>query len=149
MNIERFRQLVESYGTVPERWPADERDEALRLLGRSEDAQRIVNEESGLDDALARSAMDIDLSTLESRIMDEVDRQSGWVERLVGWLMPDLQHPATLWRPALAAGLPLVFGVFLGTSITFQGDPLTDTEDDMLILMGLTSIEVIETESLP
>ncbi len=52
MNIQRFRKLVEAYGTHSERWPEDDRQAALIFLETDLDAIKIISDFKSLDDAL-------------------------------------------------------------------------------------------------
>jgi hypothetical protein len=51
MNLQRFREIVESYGAEAERWPADERADALAFLGENAGAAPLQLE-ARLADAL-------------------------------------------------------------------------------------------------
>ncbi len=56
MTMERFAELLDSYGAAAERWPARERDVALALLRDSAEARRRREEAARLDALLDRSA---------------------------------------------------------------------------------------------
>ncbi|WP_026791762.1 hypothetical protein [Pleomorphomonas oryzae] len=49
MTPERFREIVEAYGAVPQRWPAKERAAAEALILRSSEARELLAHEAGLD----------------------------------------------------------------------------------------------------
>ena len=151
MEMNRFRQIIESYGAVPDRWPEAERDEALQLLATNPEAQSLIDREEALDRALMRGRVGVDLAALESRILTAIDHETnGWVERLVAWLLPDRGRPASFLRPTAIAALPLVFGVMLGGSLTLESGADSYTDDEMLLLMGLASTEeIVAMESAP
>lgn len=150
MDLETLKTLVDCYGTDPGRWPEDKQAGARALIARSAAARSIVHESMSLDAAMDRASVNVDVTALEARIMSAVARQStSWMERFIDWLMPDLRQPVTLWRPALAASLPLVFGVVLGISVSFDSINSinsidTYSDEEALIMMGL----VITEESL-
>ncbi|MBI4516918.1 MAG: hypothetical protein HY699_14000 [Deltaproteobacteria bacterium] len=52
MTATRLRELLAAYGADPERWPLEERDEALALLAQSEQARRWQEAGSQLDSLL-------------------------------------------------------------------------------------------------
>ena len=52
MNIQRFKELIEAYGTRSERWPEADRHAALIFLESDRDAIEIINELRRLDEAL-------------------------------------------------------------------------------------------------
>ncbi len=56
MNIERFQQIIEAYGSVPERWPFEERGQAMALLARSSQATALLEDALKLDQLLDQSA---------------------------------------------------------------------------------------------
>lgn len=49
MNLDRLRHVLDAYGASPERWPEEERDELVELLGREPEAQALVSEATQLD----------------------------------------------------------------------------------------------------
>lgn len=150
MNIDSFKALIDSYGTNLETWPADRREAALELLAESEQAQQVIESERALDDKLALSTVDINLAALESRILAAtLNRSKSRIDRLISWLLPDPDRPVTLWRPALAAALPLAFGLYLGSAISLQSSADSLTDEEMLALMGLTASDAIEMELMP
>ncbi len=53
MTLKRFKALVASFGTEVSRWPVAERDGALELLKKSEEAQTFFNAATLLDATLA------------------------------------------------------------------------------------------------
>ena len=53
MTMDRFKALLETYGADPARWPAGERDDALRFLAASEEA-RTERDEAAILDLSAR-----------------------------------------------------------------------------------------------
>jgi len=151
MELSRFKQIVACYGAAPGRWPEGERQQALQLISSDQRAQAVLEQQASLDDALSAYRLDMDLTRLESRILQRIDRESrGWVERLVGWLVPEAGQPVSWLRPAVAVSLPLVCGIVLGTAISI--DPATNSysDEEMLVMMGLAAIDdLVITESAP
>lgn len=148
MDIEAFERLLETYGTASSRWPAALRDRAIELQATDAGRQAVLRHRA-LDRGLDQYTVKPDLERLEQRIMQRVRASRSPIERLIDWLLPDTGAPATLWRPALAATLPLVFGVVLGSSLPIDSTEDTAwTEQDALVLMGLVG-EDETMESLP
>ena len=58
---------------------------------------------------------------LESRILNQPlpERNRGLFEAAVNWLMPEGSLGNQVWRPAIAACIPLVFGIVLGNYFSF------------------------------
>jgi hypothetical protein len=52
MAFERFRTIVDAYGADPDRWPADERAEALALVACSAEASAYAQQAEALDTLL-------------------------------------------------------------------------------------------------
>ncbi len=67
---------------------------------------------------------------LARRILDELPSQSRW-QRFFEWLAP-AGRDGRLWRPAVAALLPLAFGFALGLGVGVQGED--SLYDDVLLL---------------
>ena len=109
MDLERFECIVDAYGGDAAAWPAGERAAALALLA-AEPGARALRE--------AARALDRELATYTvapppplQRVLAARPRPSG-PERFLGWLVP--AAPLQLWRPALAAMLPLALGLVIG-----------------------------------
>ncbi len=49
MALDRLKTLIDAYGADPEHWPADERADALLLLGASEEARTYARSGEALD----------------------------------------------------------------------------------------------------
>ncbi|MHA7815989.1 MAG: hypothetical protein ACX93N_05900 [Pseudohaliea sp.] len=112
MELERFQRLVDVYGGDDAAWPAGERDAARALLAvepRARDLQRAAR---ALDEELA--LFQVASPPPVSRIL-AARPGPGAVERLLAWMVP--AAPLQLWRPALAAMLPLALGVLLGAGL--------------------------------
>ena len=69
MELERFRQILEAYGAVSDRWPDNERDAALALLTRSKDAVWLVEQAQELDLVMDQSAAEAPSDALVERIL--------------------------------------------------------------------------------
>jgi hypothetical protein len=145
MNLERFTLIVESYGADPQQWPADERAEALEFSRTSTDALSLLDKEAALDEHLAlfelpdnkRSVQRIDRGILSAL-------KPGPLEQLLHWILPDVDDLAhTLWRPTLAACMPLLFGVVIGLTLTDNNtyELSSDEELSLLAFTGAASEE--------
>ena len=150
MNIEQLQQLIERYGGNAILWPEDEREAALTLINKSDAARQLLVEAAQLDALLNSYHIPEDPAgrqRMMRRILDQVT--PGWPERLLAWLTPDPGRlNRSIWRPALAAALPLVIGMTLGAaqsgalvSNTVPEVVSTDSStawDEELHLLGLT-----------
>jgi len=56
MNLQRFEQLIDAYGSDPQRWPPAERSAALKLLAQSPEAADLQQQSVWLDQALDQFA---------------------------------------------------------------------------------------------
>lgn len=54
MTPDRLSRILAAYGAAPDRWPAAERDAALRLLENEPEAMRRMRQEQRLDAQLSR-----------------------------------------------------------------------------------------------
>src|ERR1700687_3032899 len=64
MKVSRFKYLLDSYGTVLERWPESEREVAKEVLDVSVDARDLYTAALSLDAALAAQEITIDATTV-------------------------------------------------------------------------------------
>lgn len=139
MNLERFTLIVESYGADPQQWPGDERVEALEFSRTSTDAMSLLDQEAELDQQLALFELPdskLAVQRIERAILSEL--KPGPVEQLLNWVLPDfddLSH--TLWRPTLAACMPLLLGVVIGLSLT-DNNTYELSSDEELSLLAFT-----------
>lgn len=111
MNIDRFTQILEAYGTREANWPEDERHDAMRLLQSSDSCSALLQSHQSLDDLL--DDYQPRASLLSSRHILRCLPQP-LIDRFISWLIPG--QGENLWRPLLAGTLPLVVGVIIGTS---------------------------------
>ena len=105
MDTERIRELLDAYGADERRWPAEDRAAHGRIA--TEEAAWLA-EARALDDALA--SYEVPPLDLAQRVLDALPVPL--LDRVLTWLVPhEARH---LWRPALAAALPMVLGIAIG-----------------------------------
>lgn len=148
MTPERFKQIINAYGTRPRQWPLDERDAAQAFARDSHQAQAWLAEHAALDDWLDQG-LDQDTilpdAAIKARLLAALPPQpqvrQPLPDRLIEWLLPGNLTAAALWRPALLAAMPLLAGIVfsgnLTTAINYDGRDDT-TWDDEVYLLSLT-----------
>lgn len=139
ITIEEFTVIVESYGTEPARWPVAYRGECERLLAVNVEAQDLLKQQLELENLLGQIAVP-DFPGLESRIL----RQSlppqpvSIFDYILQWLLPSGELGRRIWRPALAACLPLAFGILIGNfssiGFVFEDDSFEYWDDELYML---------------
>ncbi len=136
MNLRRFSTILDAYGAVPERWPADERDAALALSRLSLPATRALARAAALDTALSRMTVpDLEADTarfvsLHSAIVSAAPpRRASWASR---WLGFDLS-PAQLWPSLAGLTVATLLGFAVGLGGLIQVDEDHDAEDVSLL----------------
>ena len=150
MNLERFTLIVESYGADSQQWPGDERVEALEFSRTSSDAMSLLDQAAELDQHLAlfelpnselsvqRIEMGI-LSALKQGTLKQGRLKQERLERLLDWVLPDFDDLAhTLWRPALVACVPLLFGVAIAIGLMLTNNTYELSSDEELSLLAFT-----------
>ena len=146
MNLQRFENLIDAYGTDPQRWPVAERSAALKLLADSEQAAELLQQSIWLDQSLDQfSAPAFDQLHQRLLKMPLPAQPRNVLERVLQWLMPSGPRELTeWWRPAALACLPLVFGLFMGMRLDLFADPAVEFTADDAELMFLALADYSE-----
>lgn len=161
MNLERFKQIVESYGAESARWPIDEAESARLFLSSSSNAQRCLSEAAKTDQYLDTIRVDpstavLDRITLgieagiEAGIAAEhkvpiaarVSSSPNLISRFIEWFTPTQPRAiASFIRPTLAACLPLVLGIGIGMNVSLDDEStLSSNEEIQLLALSQSSI---------
>ena len=148
MKLGNFSQVIEIYGADSAMWPEDLREDLEAVLAKNESARSLLSEYSQLEQSLDKIAVP-DFPGLETRVLNQAlsPRQQSLFVSLISWLLPTENFGANLWRPALAACLPLVFGIVLGNYYSFGISSEVDEFDyweDELAMIALTDISESE-----
>ena len=148
MKLGNFSQAIEFYGADSAMWPEDLREDLEAFLAKNESARSLLSEYSQLEQSLDKIAVP-DFPGLETRVLNQAlsPRQQSLFVSLISWLLPTENFGANLWRPALAACLPLVFGIVLGNYYSFGISSEVDEFDyweDELAMIALTDISESE-----
>lgn len=137
MKIERFRQILNAYGTRDAHWPGDEREQALNLVRTDPKCAQLLEVHRELDDVLDGYIPASATVSVES-IIEGLPKPA--IERLINWLLPAMGRD--LWRPAMASALPLLLGIFIGSSTLLDGlslvnEPWAMDWDEEIYLLAL------------
>ena len=148
MKLGNFSQVIEIYGADSAMWPEDLREDLEAFLAKNESARSLLSEYSQLEQSLDKIAVP-DFPGLETRVLNQAlsPRQQSLFVSLISWLLPTENFGANLWRPALAACLPLVFGIVVGNYYSFGISSEVDEFDyweDELAMIALTDISESE-----
>ena len=138
MTASRARQLLESYGSDPARWPDAERAAALALLGADTSLDAARKGEEALDAVLTALPPEDVVRGLPHRILGDFDRhvssRQGHLRRIIrDWLekLGDAVWPgAPLWQPIAAMSVSLLIGLAAGTLLPEQ--PARDTDETVV-----------------
>jgi hypothetical protein len=128
MSEERFKSLVEAYGSEPARWPAAEREAALRLMQASSKARAAVELARELDVKLgAAGAVQVPVALTNRLLADFARASQRWTARRLVTSLADAVWPgAPLWQPAVAFGLALAIGVGIAALAPLELRPTDD-----------------------
>jgi len=142
--LEEFTHILEVHGTNRENWPGELRQDMESFLASNEAAISLLEEHELLEQRLDKIVVP-DFPNLEQRVLHQhlPPRTQSILALLLNWLIPVENFTASLWRPAMAACLPLVFGIVLGNFYSFginsEIDEL-DYWDDELAFLALSDI---------
>ena len=154
MTPARFAALLDAYGGDPARWPAAERQAALRLLARDAAARRAQAEAASLDALLDQAPVAPLSAALQARVLaaaptvakrrpafdapSTVNQASprSWLGAL-GHLAARLTPAPGTWQPAAAMAAALVLGLIVGYTVPPTGsDGLLDSQNLDIIAFG-------------
>lgn len=128
MNLDRFKQILDAYGTNPNRWPEEERESALVFSTGNPQAYQLTLEYKMLDETLDSYDAPLPNPDMTSLITGKLsgmlsnNKDSGnaedWLDSVFGWLIPSAdQIKLHIWRPVAAASFVFVVGISIGMNV--------------------------------
>ena len=139
MTLEQFTHLLEVHGSDFRRWPDELRTGARTFASTDATATELLRQYEQLDRLLDRLPVP-EFAGLEARVLRQPlpPRHRSIPDRLIAWLLPAEGFGPQLWRPTVAACLPLVFGIVLGNFYSFgvgaQVDEFEYWENELTLL---------------
>ncbi|NQV70372.1 MAG: hypothetical protein HQ498_10135 [Pseudohongiella sp.] len=139
MTIEEFTKIVESYGSEAARWPAEQREQCRTFMASNAAASTLLNQQRELESLLDQITVP-EFPTLESRVLNQQlpKQEASVLDRALAWLLPKNSFSQQLWRPAMLACLPLVFGIVIGNFFSFgialENDGFAYWDDELTML---------------
>ena len=129
MTSDEFADLLDRHGTNIAEWPGPLRNEAVRYARVSEEGRRMLAKSIALDAMLVDSTRVPVPFRLRDRILERIatNESPAWWS----WIT----H--SMWRPALLALLPLVFGFVIG-DMTLESD---GDSTDASMFLAFTDLE--------
>jgi len=126
---DEFADLLDRHGTDIAEWPGPLRNEAVRYARVSEEGRRMLAKSIALDAMLVDSTRVPVPFRLRDRILERIatNESPAWWS----WIT----H--SMWRPALLALLPLVFGFVIG-DMTLESD---GDSTDASMFLAFTDLE--------
>lgn len=115
MDLQAFVALLDATGSDRTAWPAEVHFEVEQLLLRSAEARAELHAAQVLDQVVDTMPEHQAPAGLHARILGGLPPATGsFVDLLVNWLT------AGIWRPAILALAPLLFGIWLGSAMPAQ-----------------------------
>jgi len=141
MELARFREILDTYGAEPRRWPRAEREPAEMLLADSAEARELRDDAMSLDALLDLSAAPAPSAEMRVSILAAAQR-SGW--RL--WLA-EIWPLGPAWQPASAFAAAVLLGVAVGISVPeiVLPDPANGIVEDVESLALGPTIDLEDT----
>ncbi|MCG8414581.1 MAG: hypothetical protein MI746_10230 [Pseudomonadales bacterium] len=139
MTLDEFTHILEVYGSDAEQWPDSQREACLHFTKVNTQAKALLASYQQLDAKLNTIAAP-SFPGLEQRVLTQSlpAKQSGLLDSIINWLLPEADSWSDLWRPATAACLPLVLGIVVGNfysfGITVEDDGFQYWDDELLML---------------
>jgi hypothetical protein len=135
VELGRFRTILNAYGATPERWPAEERADALALTRTSITAARALTDARTLDERLEASALSghaLDqphLAALQARIVHAAQPlMQSWMGRWFGISLTPMQ----VWPSIAGLAMASVLGFAVGLGGILQTESNRDADDGLV-----------------
>ena len=129
MDKATFMYYANTYGGDLSIWPLEVIDSAEQALVKHPVWQELLTAEQDLDRRLNQYDMtEVSLLDLESKILDQTVNNTPLIDTILAWFLPN----QSIWRPALAACLPVLIGLALGMTIDLEDQYLLSDEMELL-----------------
>jgi len=135
IDIERFEQLLQSYGANADRWPIVERDAALVLVLVSSDARRLFDEAAQLDDILNLAVSSEPSAAAAACIVAAAAHTSPW-RKWLAEIVVEIWPFAGQWRAAAI----LASSMFLGLALGAVTPPVSAGVDETPLIEELAAL---------
>ena len=137
--LERFKEIVETYGAREEAWPADDLPMMQRLLDTSDVARSLLRQEAKIDLLLQQeSRVPPASAALLGRVLTSAE------EINQGSFLKSLWPFGALWQPAAGMVMAACIGIFLGFA---SPDIITGTDEDTLNTLVFSSTSLMDLEN--
>lgn len=139
MKIEEFTKIIETCGSESTHWPAELRDECADFMANNPAARTLINRQWELDKLLNQITVPV-FPELESRVLNQQlpPRKGSLSNQVLAWVLPENGFGKQIWRPAMLACLPLVFGIVIGNFFSFgiglENDGFAYWDDELTML---------------
>lgn len=143
MTLDEFTRIIDLHGSESARWPKRLRAECESFVANNVEARTVLNQQWQVEEVMAQLEVP-SFPCLETRVLNQPlpERNRSFLEDVMSWLIPDEYFGNQVWRPAIAACIPLVFGIVLGNFFSF-GIGIEDDGfqywDDELAMLSLTN----------
>ena len=136
-SVSDIADALDRWGSDLHHWPSQAATSAKRLLENSPEAIRLMKEAVDLETEFLQLRDHVTTPGLERKILAELPPRDS-LQRIADWLT------GALWRPALAAAVPLVVGFVLGITVPEEDSQLAD---ELSLLVFSETYEELEDDS--
>ena len=130
-------EALDRWGSDLHDWPEAAATQAKRLLESSPAAKRLMQKTVALELALTQLGEHRATPGLDVKILEQLPPKDD-LQRIVDWLA------GALWRPALAAAIPLALGFALGVTMPEEDSQLAD---ELSLMAFSATYEELEDDS--
>jgi len=144
LGLERFRSIVDTYGTDPSKWPKEEKEASLRFMGGSTEAVEIVNQAADLDRLLNQIPTVEPSLSLQRAVAEIPIRNVSRPQQQEVFSLSNFFVRSVLWKSALAATLAVLLGFASGFA-TVETNVATEDQanwDDFSSLAFATDLDL-------
>jgi hypothetical protein len=148
LELERFRTIVDAYGTDPSKWPMQEKETALRFMGGSTEAIEIVNQAADLDRLLNQIPTVEPSLSLQRAVAEIPIRNASRSKQQEVFSFSNLFVRSVLWKSALAATLAVLLGFASGFA-TLETNVNTEAQANWEDFSSLAFASDLDQELVP
>jgi hypothetical protein len=129
MTETRLLEIIAAHGADPGRWPEDEREDALGMLGQSAAGANAIEEASILDTMLGKNPAPPASMALRARVASIPGQHGAGASALARLFWPF----GAIWQPAIGLAAAAIIGIVVGIGSPPEDISLSQIESETYV----------------